>query len=406
MAKFLYEAMGTDGRTKRDVIEAESVKQAQQLLSQKGMIPIKVTIKKGGETSGLMEKLQMMNSRVKTRDLILFTRQFSTMVRVGISATKLLSIMEEQSEQPVLRKVVKSMGKTIEDGHSFSEAFAAFPHIFSPLYCSMVHAGEVSGTIPQIMNELIKIIEHDDAMRSDIKSALQYPKIVLIALLVSFVVLLIVVFPRFASMYVDAGLTLPFPTRVCMALSDAFIHNWIWVVVGVVAVTGSVVAFFRTKTGRMKLDRFLINLPIVGDLIQKSNISRFASIFSIMQSNGMNVLESMAIIKSTVSNRAMAADFDDLVEKLSQGEGLATPMRECKFFTPMLINMVAIGEETGNMSEMLHVVAEHYDIETQYSINRMIGSIGPLLTVLLAVVVGFFALAIYMPMWDLVKMVN
>ena len=406
MAVYSYEAMGADGKRRRGTLEAESEKHAQQLLSSRGEIPIKLTAKKTAEPSAFMDRLRQLNQKVKTRDLILFTRQFSTMVRVGISATNLLSIMEEQTEHPVLKKVVKDMGQAIQEGVSFSEAFKMFPHIFSPLYCSMVHAGEVSGTIPEIMNQLIRIIEHDDAMRSDIKKALQYPKIVLFALVIAFVVLLVVVFPRFSAMYSDAGLTLPFPTRVCMALSDSLIHSWYWVVGGLAVVIAGVVTYFRTPAGRMQLDTFLINMPIVGGLIQKSNISRFSSVFAVMQANGMNVLDSMQIIRDTVTNRAMAGEFDELISKLSHGEGLAIPMKEARYFTPMLVNMVAIGEETGNMTEMLTVVSEHYDIETQYSINQMISAIGPLLTVLLAVVIGFFALAIYMPMWDLVKMVQ
>lgn len=408
MPAYQYEAMGQDGRRRSGRVEAESEKQAAQVLYERNEILIRLTPAKDDprREAGGAGRMALLMNPVSVQDIVIFSRQFSTMVRAGISAANLLTIMEEQTEHPVLKVAIGKMKEKIQQGGSFSDAFGMFPHIFSPLYCSMVHAGEVSGTLPEIMNQLIAVLEHEEMVRKDIRKALQYPKIVLASLVIAFVVLLVVVFPRFAAMYVEAGLELPLPTRICIALSDLLIEHAV-VTLGVLAAIGvSVVLYLRTPAGKLRLDTLMLSLPIVGPLIQKVALSRFASIFSVMQGSGINVLESLEIIKDTIGNRAIMAEFDSLMERLSQGQGLAAPMRASRYFTPMLVNMIALGEETGNMTEMLKVVAEHYDIETKYAINRMINAIGPILTVVLAVGIGFFALAIYMPMWDLVKIVK
>jgi type II secretory pathway component PulF len=406
MPNYEYEAIGTAGRH-RGFIEADNERHAAQLLAERNEVPIRTWLaKSSAKSSASTGAFQAWMNPVTTQDIVLFSRQFSTMVQAGISAANLMAIMEEQSEHPVLRAAIGQMRGQIQQGQSFSDTFAKFPHIFSPLYCSMVHAGEVSGTLPEIMDQVIAIMEHEDAVRKEVRKALQYPKIVLMALVVAFVILLVVVFPKFAAMYVEAGLQLPLPTRMCIALSDLVVDQWMYVLPAVLALGVGLKMYFKTPGGRLRFDRFALKAPIFGPLVKKMSISRFASIFSVMQANGINVVESLQIIKGTIGNLAVGEELDRLVSRLSQGQGLAAPMRASKVFTPMLVNMVALGEETGNMAEMLKVVAGHYDVETKYAINRMVAAIGPLLTVVLAIGIGFFALAIYMPMWDMVKMVK
>lgn len=408
MAFFRYEAIGPNGQMIKGRIEATDEQRAKQALADRDEIPIRLSkVRKAPEKRPAAPGLRSSWFRsVGTQDLILFSRQFSTMVRVGISASSLLSILKSQTEHPVLRSAIGQIENVIQQGGTYSDAFSGFPRIFPSLYCSMVRAGEVSGTLPDVMDRLIDIMEHELAVRKEVKKALQYPKIVLFALFVSFIILLIVVFPRFAAMYMDAGMRLPLPTRICMALSRAVMQHWILLLVLLLSSFAAISAYFRTPSGMMQRDRLLLRLPLIAPLIQKATISRFSSMFAVMQSHGMNVLESMQTIRDTVDNQAIVAEFDRVIEQLAEGAGLASPMRTARYFTPMLVNMVSIGEETGDLPELLRIVSRHYDVETRYAIDRMIAAIGPILTVLLAVVVGFFALAIYMPMWDMVQIVR
>ena len=270
----------------------------------------------------------------------------------------------------------------------------------------MIRAGEQSGSLPQVLERLTYIIEHEHKVRSDIKSALQYPIIVSLFLVVAFFVLLTFVIPKFVSIFDKVGIDLPLPTKIALNLY-AFLENfWVLLLFGLVGGILALVLWFRTPTGRLLRDRFLLALPLFGKLFAKAAMSRFASIFSILQASGIPVLDTLKILSGAIGNAAVAYEFDQIGEKLSEGKGIAGPLGEARYFTPMVVNMVAIGEESGNLEEMMQEVAVHYDDEVGYATKRLSDAVGPLLTVGLAVVVGFFAAAIFLPMWDLTQMVK
>jgi type IV pilus assembly protein PilC len=233
---------------------------------------------------------------------------------------------------------------------------------------------------------------------------MQYPIIVLVALTGAFVGLITFVIPKFAAVYAKAQITLPFPTRVCMALSTLFNEHW-HLVLGVLAllITGFFVAL-RMPQGRYAWDRLKLQVPMIGPVMQKAALSRFASIFSILQASGVGIMDSIKILSGAIGNAAIARELATIEKNLEQGRGIARPLMQSKFFTPMFVNMVAIGEEAGNLDEMLKEVSNHYDSEVEYATRRLTTAMGPILMVALAAMVGFFALAVYMPMWDLAKM--
>jgi len=268
----------------------------------------------------------------------------------------------------------------------------------------MVQAGEASGALPEVLDRLIYVIDHEHRVRTDIRAALSYPMLVLGCLAVAFVVLLGWVVPKFVNVFKNAQLELPLPTRVCMALSELLVARWYIVVLAVVAVGGGLWAALRTEQGKYTRDTALLALPIVGPVLLKSAISRFASILSILQATGVAILDSMSVLSGTIGNVAIGRQLSMIQARLEEGRGIAAPLRAAKYFPPLLVNMVAIGEETGNLEEMLREVSKHYDAEVEYATKRMSDAVGPVLIVTLAAVVGFFALAIYMPMWDLTKL--
>ena len=408
MTIFTYTAVNENGNEISGEIDAPSEDQALEILASRGHIPETVKKKTGASLSGdgFLTRLNQSLTPVSARDIILFTKQFKTLIQAGVSMLQILSIMEAQTENNRLKSILTQMSEDIREGASLSKAFFRHERVFSNLYCTMIKAGESSGSLPDVLERLIYIIEHEHKVKSDIKAAMRYPMIVVCFLGVAFVILLTFVIPKFITIFEKAHIALPLPTKICMMLYT-FIHNY-WIAL-IIVIAGSIVffiKFFQTRTGKYARDYSLMKLPLVGPLIVKSAMSRFSSIFSILQSSGVTVLESMDILSETINNAAITREFVKVKDLLTEGRGISQPLRQARYFTPMVINMVAIGEESGNLDEMLREIAVHYDAEVEYSTKGLSEAVGPILTIGLAAVVGFFALAIFLPMWDLTKMVK
>ena len=406
MPTFSYQAFNESGATISGSMEAESLDAASTLLVDNGLIPIKIKPRTAAEPAAMLRYLFKWVRPVKMPELILFTKQFRTMVRAGIPIMSLLKTLESQTENTALKKVILGMSHDITQGSSLHEAFRKHPDIFSALYCSMVRAGEASDALPEVLDRLIYIMEHEYKIRSEIRSALQYPALVLVFLIVAFFVLLTYVIPKFSTIFLKSGLELPLLTRICILIYDLMVNYWYMVLIVVVALVAAVTGYLKTNEGRLTRDKLLLNLPLLGPLFLKAAMARFAGIFSILQSSGVGVMDSIHILAETVHNEAIAQELEDLLDRLEEGRGIAAPLRQSRYFTPIVINMTAIGEETGNLEEMLDEIAAHYDWELTYAVKRFNDSLGPILIVGMAAVIGFFALAIYMPMWDLSRVVQ
>lgn len=406
MPKFAYQAINENGATISGVIEAESAEMANNLLVVRGFIPSRISAAGTIAETGFMARLNAMFSSVKPQELILFTKQLRTMLLAGIPIIRLLQVLEAQTQNTVLKKAIGQVAADIKQGSTLVDALEKHPKIFSSLYRSMVNAGEVSGTVPDVLERLNYILEHEFKIKSDIKAALQYPIIVLIALSIAFVVLLTFVIPKFISVFSKVGLALPLPTKIAMMLYQ-FLHNyWYILLAGIILVIFLLRNYFKTERGQLMRDTMLLKIPLFGPLFQKAAMSRFASIFSILQSSGVQVMTTMKILIGTIGNAAIAKEFSRIQDMMQQGQGIAAPLRSANFFPPMVVDMVAIGEESGNIEEMMKVISVHYDEEVSYQVKQLSDMIGPILVVGLAAVVGFFALAIFLPMWDMTKMVK
>jgi len=407
MASFSYQVLNDAGRTISGTLEADSVDQARQKLMALGYIPISV---RGGKAKGGFERwlddFQTNTTSVTLKDLILFTKQFRTMVQAGLSILELLRILEEQTENRKLKRVCGEMGAEIKKGKTLSEAFAAHPKVFPDLYRHMISAGEQSGSLPEVLDRLIYLIVHEHKVKSDIRSALQYPITVLIALALAFYVLLTFVIPKFIVTFRKANLELPTPTVIAIGMYEFFDAYGYYLLAAVIGGLFLFARFLKTRKGRLWWDGLWLRVPIFGPLFTKAAMARFSSIFAILQSSGLSVLAVLDILENTIGNAAIALEFSKIKEMLKEGRGLSGPLRQAKFFTPMVINMVAVGEETGNLVEMLMAVSEHYDSEVEYAVSSLSEAINPILIVGLAGIIGFFAMAIFLPMWDLTKMVK
>lgn len=404
MPDFTYKASDTSGKILNGAIEADSLDSALLRLAEMELIPIELQ-RSHGKSGSFLSNYKTHHMAVPPVDLIVFTKQLVTMVRVGIPITQAFTILQEQTEQPRLRYVAGLIQEDIESGTSLSEAAAKHSKVFSPLFCSMIEAGETAGTLPEVLDRLLFLIEHEAKVKAEVKTAMRYPFIVVGVLGLAFLVMVGFVIPRFASFFNQSGLELPWPTRMCMTMSDVLLSYGIWIVLLLVGIVYGVHRYFNgTEPGRLMRDRFFLSVPIMGPVLVKAAMSRFASIFAILQSSGVLVLDSLKILQETVGNAAIASEFAQVRGLLEEGHGIAGPLNSASYFPPMLVNMVRIGEESGRLDEMLKHVSDHYDHEISYTIKKMTDAIGPVLIVSLTAVVGFFALAIYLPMWELTQL--
>jgi type IV pilus assembly protein PilC len=406
MPTYAYRALNETGTAVSGEIDADSPESAGGLLSARGLVPTRIVEQSRVSARFNWNQLKARLTPIKAPELILFTKQLKTMIRSGVPILKLLEVLEHQTENANLRMVIGTITQDIREGSSLYDAFRRHPQAFSPLYCSMVNAGEASGALPEILERLTYITEHDYKVKSDIKSALQYPMIVLTFLIIAFFILLTFVIPKFISIFLRAGIDLPLPTKVCILLYHIISDYWIYLLLGAGSLVIFLYYYLRTEQGKFLLHSAIMRIPIFGSLFLKAAMSRFSSIFGILQSSGVAVLDAMKIMHGTIGNAAIAREMDQINERLEQGRGIAGPLRMSRYFPPMVINMVAIGEESGNLDEMLNEISKHYDDELEYSMKKLSDAVGPILTIGLAAVVGFFALAIFLPMWDLTKMVK
>jgi type II secretory pathway component PulF len=406
MPKFKYRAINERGKTLSGTIEADSSDMAIGILTERGLIPSGVTEEGEGYPGLTWANLYGRLTSVNVPDLVIFTKQFRTMVRAGVPILNILQILENQTENLGFMRIINSMSQDIKDGSTLHEAFKKHPKAFPPLYCSMVKAGEFSGALSDVLDRLIYIIEHEHKVKLDIRSALQYPILVVIFLGVAFFVLLTFIMPKFVNIFINAGINLPLPTRICLGLYR-FLSDYWYLVLGVlIAGIAALVNYLRTQQGKYIRDTFFLRLPIFGPLFIKAVMSRFASTFAILNASGIHVLDTIAILSGTIGNTAISREFDRISDEVKEGKGISGPLRSARYFTPMVINMIAIGEESGNLNDMLKEISAHYDDEVDYAIKRLSDALGPILIVCLAAVVLFFALAVFLPWWDLTKIVH
>ncbi len=403
--KYKYKAINEMGTTISGTVEADSLEAAQNMLNARGYMPTKVQ-SGDGSIQEYLDKLETSLTRVKPVDLIFFTKQFRTLFKAGISITEAFRILEFQSTNKKLKQTVAQMGEDIKSGHGLAETFAKHPNIFPAVYTSMIRAGEASGNLPEVLDRLVYLLDHEHKVKSSVRSAMTYPVIVVVALFGAFLFLLTYVVPTFARMFQSAKIDLPWPTQIAMLMHTVVLGYWMISLPIFVAVVFAVYWYQKTPTGRLLRDKFFLSLPILGTVFTKAAMSRFASIFAILQMSGVSVLDSLKILTDSIGNAAISREFDKIGDQLREGKGISTPLKSAKYFTPMVISMVAVGEESGSLDTMLNDISVHYDDEVEYEVNRMTELLGPVLLVALAGVVGFFALAIFMPMWDMVKTIR
>jgi type IV pilus assembly protein PilC len=351
-------------------------------------------------------KFELKKSQsVSTKDLAIFTRQFATMITAGLPLVQCLDILSQQSENATLKKIITQVMHDVEAGSTLAEALGKHPKVFDTLFVNMVEAGEAGGVLDDILMRLATYIEKAEALKRKVKSAMTYPTVVLVVALGTTCFMLLFIIPVFAKIFRDFGGELPLPTQIVLALSN-FLRNFWWL--GLAMIAASIIAFKRfyaTNQGELTIDRIKLRIPILGDLLRKAAIARFTRTLGTLISSGVPILTGLEITARTAGNRVIQEAVLATRASIREGETIAAPLRQSDAFPPMVVQMIAVGEETGALDEMLNKIANFYDDEVNTAVDTLTSIIEPLMIVVMGLLVGGMVVAMYMPMFKLINVV-
>jgi type IV pilus assembly protein PilC len=344
--------------------------------------------------------------RIKTRDVVIFTRQFATMINAGLPLVQSLTILAQQTENKALAEITRSVVYDVESGNTLADAFSKHPRAFSDLYVNMVAAGEAGGILDTILLRLATFLEKSDALMRKVKGALVYPGVIMSVAAIAIAVLLIFVIPVFQNLFASVNLDLPLPTRIVIGLSDILIGYW-WAVLGTVgAIVFAIRRYYGTSGGRKTIDSLLLRAPVLGDLLRKSAVSRFTRTLGTLISSGVSILEGLEITAKTAGNMVIHDAVMASRHSIAGGDTIAAPLEKSKVFPPMVISMIAVGEQTGGLDEMLTKIADFYDEEVDVAVGALLSLMEPMMIVVLGVVVGGMVVAMYLPIFDMMNAVQ
>jgi len=395
MATFTYTARAVNGDLKSATIDAPSRDDVIAQLKKQRLNVVKID-------EGTANKKKRMGS-IKMRDIVIFTRQFSTMINAGLPLVQALDILSNQSENPALKDITRQVVFDVESGNTLADALRKHPKAFNDLYVNMVAAGEAGGILDTILMRLAVFIEKNDALVRKVKGAMIYPVVIMSVAAIAITVLLIFVIPTFATMFASANIALPLPTRIVISLSKALKRYW-WLVGGVMFGGSTMIKrYYATSNGRLAIDRLLLKAPILGDVLRKSAVSRFTRTLGTLISSGVSILEGLEITAKTSGNRVIQDAIMESRSSIAGGETIAAPLKKSQVFPAMVISMIAVGEQTGGLDEMLTKIADFYDEEVDAAVSGLLAMMEPLMIVFLGIVVGGMVVAMYLPIFDMVN---
>jgi type IV pilus assembly protein PilC len=399
---YAYKARDRAGKMVTGTLYADNDQVVIARLREMGYIPVKVEKKR----EGLQREISLRPGRVKQKELAVFSRQFATMVNSGLPILRALTILAQQTESKNLSKVLTDVRMDVERGSSLSAAMSKHPKAFNNLYTSMVRAGETGGVLDSVLMRLADNLEKEVRLVQTVKSAMTYPAVVLVMVSLVLVAMLTLIVPQFEGIYETLGGTLPLPTRILLGVSTTMRKFWfMWAAV----IAGAIFLFRRykrTDNGREQVDRIKLRLPLLGPLFRKTALSRFSNTLSVLLRSGVPILQSLDIVAQTVNNRIISKAIHDVQKSVKEGESIARPLGRHPVFPPMVVQMLAVGEETGSVDVMLSKVAEFYDNEVKAAVDAMTSLIEPILIAVIGSAVGAAVIALYMPMFNIIKILK
>jgi len=401
MPNFKYTVKNSEGKTVNGNADAKSRENLIELLRKEDFTIISIE-----EDANVQQKSVAAAKKVKLEDLVIFSRQLATMVEAGIPLVNVLDILGQQVENKAFGETVKKLKDDVETGSSFSQALAKHPRIFSALYINMVRAGESSGMLDEILNRVAVYLEKTATLQRKVKSAMVYPIAVITISIAITIFLLVKVVPTFKGIFDMLGGSLPLPTQILLAVSD-FLRKWF--VYGLVGVIVAVIAIMRgskTEGGKLALDTIVLKLPVFGNIIKKVSVAKFSRTFSTLVKSGVPILSSLDIVAKTSGNKIVEKAVNNAKKAVQEGKNLADPLSKTSVFPPMVVRMISVGEQAGELEKMLSKIADFYDEQVDAAVDGLTSLIEPMIILFLGVIVGGIVLAIFMPIFKITEILG
>lgn len=396
MSVFQYKAINASGQVVVDTMEGPTAGFISEQLDRLNYVPLQITEKKGmfaGKSGG--------SKKIDPKEVIVFTKQFATLFKAGVPLLSCLQALEEQAASEAMRAVIKDIAGNVQSGKTLYESMKPHKNAFSSLYVDMVRVGEAAGVLEEVLTRLVAFLTHDLEIKTSIKKATRYPIIVLVGIVIAFIVLILLVVPKFVDIFKKMKVELPLPTQILIAINTGITQYWFIVFPAAIALFIGFRMFIKTPYGKRLWDEKRLKLPIFGPLYLKTSISHFAKTFETLNKSGLPILQTLTIISETIGNIIISEEIQKVITGVKEGQGLAQPLRRSEIFPPIVVQMISIGEKSGALDNMMTNIFEYFDEEVDYTVKNLTTLIEPLITVLLGGVILFIALAIFMPMWDM-----
>ena len=403
MPTFRYRVRDRLGKAVIGTIEAQTVEVAGNALYQRGYFPIAIEQESAPAPFDLSSVWSRFK-KVKPQEIIVFSQQLSTLYKAGLPLLSGLKGLRDQTLNKRFKKILEEIGFRVEGGDTLFGAMSKHPDVFSAVYLNMIRAGETSGRLGESLDRYVILADRELRSRQKVKEATRYPKIVVLFLIAAFAALLTFVIPTFAEVYARYNTPLPLPTRMMITINDVFHHYWYLILSVVVFIPVLLRHYIQTEKGRVHWDRFKTKIPVLGHLFVISALSRFAHTFVMLNKSGIPLLQTLEVTASTINNVLISQSIREISRQVREGRTLTDSMKQTGRFTPLVIQMVGVGETSGALDEMLVRITEYYDIELENAIKKMTSYIEPVLVLFMAVVVLFLMLAVMMPWWNMAKL--
>ena len=399
MPQYNYTATDFQLKRKSGQITASSSREARRLLREKGLFVLDIKEYKPIERKNI--NFSLTKPKINVKEITLFSRQFATLIEAGIPISRSLYILTQNTRNKQFAKILNNIRTQIEQGTSLSVALSKYDKIFPPIYIDMVASGEVSGALHEVLDRLASYMENEKSIKSKVKSAFIYPTVVLVVAIAVVFLMLIYVIPKFIPIFEDMGEQLPLPTRMLLNLSEFMQTSWWMLIVGFLVMLIAIGIYRQTPMGRKQTDILKLKIPIIGDVISKSAIARFCRTLETLQRSGVPLIQSLGIVGKTSGNYVIQRAVENSITSLENGEGISAPLAESGAFPVLVTQMISIGEETGELEQILTKIADFYEEEVGIAVATMTSLIEPIITVFLGVLIGFIAVAIIMPMYEM-----
>lgn len=406
MPQFIFKGRGNNGQLIDGEIEGASSSVVAGLLMDRGVIPISIIEKKDKDDILVIIRDRFDLYDISIEELLMFTRQMSAMIRAGIPITRAISGILETVHNPLLIRSLGDVLEQLESGRSLSIGFSRHPKVFSNIYISMIQVGENTGKLDESFSMMGEYIDRNRRIANNIRTALRYPSTVIIAIAVAMVIVNLFVIPKFALFFQANNLELPWQTAVLLGTSSFFVNYWAYLLVLLIGAVFAFKHYINTPEGKYKWHYLIIRVPIIGDILHRAFMARFARSFAMAYSAGVPIVQAMGVISRSIGNEYISGHVNSMREGIERGETLTRTAHNTGMFTPVVMQMFSVGEEAGNLEEMMSFIADFYEEEVDYDVKTLSDKIEPLIYVAIGAMVLVLALGIFVPMWDLAQLAN